>query len=99
MQIPPSGAANAAAGIVSQATSKDRAAGTTADAAHIMAATQIERVARSEAASADRDAQGGGAGLDARGQPGSHSDTDARAADADLPVLPPEPPSQLDIVG
>ena len=98
MQIPPSGAANAAAGSVSQATSKDRTSGSPSDVAHVPSATQIEQVARSEAASADRDAQGGGQGLGEHGQRNSKSESDAKAAAAVLHV-PPEPPCELDIVG
>jgi hypothetical protein len=102
MQIQPSTAASAAAGNVSQAASKDRASGGVADAAHASAPAGVERVARSEGASADRDAQGGGQGLDARGEHGAPAETalaTGEAAACELPVSPPEPPSQLDIVG
>ena len=98
MQILPSGAANAAAGSVSQATSKDRSSGSPSDVAHVLSATQIEKVARSEATSADRDAQGGGQGLGDHGKRNSKDESDPVAAAAALHV-PPEPPCELDIVG
>jgi hypothetical protein len=101
MQIQPSSAASAAAGTVSQATSKDRGAGTAGETIQLAATNQIERVARSEAASADRDAQGGGAGLGRHGSENAEntSSTAVQSPPEDLPVAPPEPPSQLDIVG
>jgi hypothetical protein len=101
MQIQPSWAANAAAGTVSQATSKDRAPGGAVEAAHVMASNQVERVARTESSSADRDAHGGGQGLGAHGQPASEhqaATTGTQAADG-MSVVAPEPPSQLDIIG
>ena len=100
MQIQPSWAANAAAGNVSQATSKDRAPGGAVEAAHVMASNQVERIARSEASSADRDAHGGGQGLGEHGQPDSQDSHATAAQSAEgMSVVSPEPPSQLDIIG
>ncbi len=100
MQIQPSSAAGAAAGSVSQATSKDRAGGSAAaEGAAVANPTGVERVARGEETSADRDAQGGGAGLDRRpSQPATNTPPVKDAFD-NLPVRPPEPPSQLDLLG
>lgn len=106
MYIPPSSAASAAASSISQAASKDRSSGGQVDAAQITTSTQVEQVARGEAASPDRDAQGGGQGLGAHdrqpadGQPGHHPSAARSHSDAaDMPVHDPEPPSELDIVG
>ncbi len=103
MQIQPTIAAGAAAGSVSQSTSKDRAAGSSAaDAATQATPATIEQVARSEQSSADRDAQGAGPmlgfkkgnkkkGEDAEQQPPSDRQS--------LPVKSPEPPGELDLIG
>lgn len=99
MQILPSTAASAAAGNVSQATSRDRGSGGATEAAHLSSPTGVERIARSEATDADRDAQGGGQGLDARGEQAADGDTSATELNSGLPVSSFEEPSQLDIVG
>lgn len=101
MQIQPSWAANAAAGNISQAASKDRSSGGAPEAAHIAATAGVERVAQSEAANADRDAQGGGQHLGQHGgnaSPDELTTTDAYTV-SDMPVLPIEPPGELDIIG
>lgn len=100
MQIPPSSAASAAAGNVSQATSKDRAS-SAAEATADHSPAGFERLARSEASNPDRDAQGGGQGLgrDHRNPQATPTEPTALQPKESLPVSPPEPPSELDIVG
>lgn len=102
MQIQPTISAGAAAGSVSQATTKDRAAGSSAaDAANQPAPALIEQVARSEQASADRDAQGAGPSLDfkkSNKKKTAEQEIDRRQHEY-LPVKSPEPPSQLDLLG
>ncbi|MCC6511216.1 MAG: hypothetical protein IT423_19095 [Pirellulaceae bacterium] len=103
MQIQPTVAAGAAAGNVSQAASRDRAsaAGSSDNAATSATQTAVEKVARSEQSSADRDAYGAGPGLDAQHQ--DHSEESSKKQPTphheSLPVRPPEPPSELDILG
>ncbi|MGN6547763.1 MAG: hypothetical protein ACTHK7_22125 [Aureliella sp.] len=99
MQILPSTAASAAAGNVSQATSRDRGPGATSEAAHLASPNGVERIARGEAADADRDAQGGGQGLGARGEHAADTEASAAELNSGLPVSSFEEPSQLDIVG
>ena len=102
MQIQPTISAGAAAGSVSQATTKDRAAGSSAaDAASQPTPATIEQVARSEQSSADRDAQGAGPSLDfKKSNKKKHADQAPEAKPREsLPVKSPEPPSQLDLLG
>ena len=105
MQIQPSYAASAAAGNVSQATSKDRSSGATSEAAHLAPAAHVERVARAEQSSADRDAQGGGQGLGPHDRPKtpeqSATATDFVADELadELSAHSAEPPGELDIIG
>ncbi len=64
MQIQPTVSAGAAAGSVSQSSSKDRTTGSSAsEAAAQPTPAALEQVARSEQSSADRDAQGAGPSL------------------------------------
>ena len=104
MQIPPSSPAAQAASILSQSTAKDRASATgAADAAAPQSLTaQLEKSGESDP---DRDAQGQGDGFPSHKRPTEDqndvvaaSDSGA-ASDDSLPLLPDEPPSQLDIVG
>lgn len=102
MQIQPTISAGAAAGSVSQSTSKDRASGSSAtDAATPPTPATIEQVAHSEQASADRDAEGAGPGLSFK--KGNKKKSDEREGPSpqweNLPVKSPEPPSELDLIG
>ena len=105
MYIPTVNSAAQAAGIAAQATAKEpssEAAVASATAAIVDAAVE-----HSSSTSADRDAQGQGDGLadDRRGPPQDELELGAEAEVKMLqsphaaPVLPDEPPSQLDIVG
>lgn len=103
MQIPPSGAAAQAAGIVSQAASKDPQAAAGADAAGAKALGQAT-VEKAEESNPDRDAQGQGDGT--TGLPRRITDeNEVEGADEtetptpSSPNPPGDPPSQLDIVG
>ncbi len=103
MQIPATSSAAQAASIVAQAASKDVSAdskATNASAQPLSSAT----VEKSGSANPDRDAQGQGDGLpnDATKSNRDEIDIDAlsdTAISTDLPNLPAEPPSQLDIIG
>lgn len=102
MQIQPTISAGAAAGSVSQSTSKDRTTGSsTADAAAQPTPAAIEQVARSEQTSADRDAQGAGPSLSFKKENKKKNDgqDEPTAPRESLPVKSPEPPSQLDLLG
>lgn len=102
MQIQPTISAGAAAGSVSQSTSKDRASGSSsADAAAQPTPATIEQVARGEQASADRDAQGAGPGLSfKKTNKKKMAEHEAQSPQWEsLPVKSPEPPSELDLLG
>ena len=102
MQIQPTISAGAAASSVAQSGSKDRAAGTSssADAAGHPASTNIEQVARSQEANADRDAHGAGPTFEFKKSGKKKSDASGEAhLPESLPVRSPEPPSQLDLLG
>ena len=99
IQLPSTSASAAAAG-VAQTAVRDR--GSSVGEAQTNTPASVEKVARSESSSADRDAQGGGDGpLDRHPD---HSQTHAPSAHKHdsfdgLPVSSSEPPSLLDIVG
>ena len=102
MQIQPTISAGAAAGSVSQSTSKDRTTGSSAaDATAQPTPASIEQVARSEQSSADRDAQGAGPSLSFKKEHKKKHDGEGQPAPPreSLPVKSPEPPSQLDLLG
>lgn len=101
MQINPFSAAAQAAGVVSQASSKDSAknAGTgSSEAASQVADIHVED---SGSADADRDAQGQGDGMQRHpNQPGSDAEPEEGTPQANVaPDLPGEEPGQLDIIG
>ncbi len=102
MQILPPTSAASAAGSVSQATSRDRTQGASESTA-VTRNSSIENVHRAEQSSADRDAQGGGEGLDprlAKNRRPAHETKPTTASTHDsLPVRSDEPPSEIDLVG
>lgn len=99
MQIPPTSAAVLAAGIVSQASHKERSA--VAADAPVPTVAQVEQSGTSDP---DRDAQGQGDGLHREGSapPGEDqldlSDQPRSGAVAGSVHRPAEPPSQLDVL-
>ena len=103
MQIQsPLAAASIAAAAASQSTTKDRTS--TAEAASpSLVSFAAETVGRTEQSSADRDAQGGGEGLDhglhRRRRLTSSISEKPTATDIELRATSPEPPSQLDLLG
>ncbi len=103
MQIQsPLAAASIAAAAVSQSTAKDRAS--TAEAAnHGHVSFTAETIGRAEQSSADRDAQGGGEGLDhglhRRSRLPSNTTEQPASIDLEFRATAPEPPSQLDLLG
>lgn len=102
MQIQmPSTSAAAAAGSVSQTSAKDRAA-STGEAPAGTNQSAVEQLNKSEGASADRDAQGGGDGPLARrkGEQAAEAPKQKPYDPFDnLPVASPEPEGGLDLVG
>ena len=106
MQVPPpSSTAAQAAGIVSQATAKEKTEARGGSEQPRPAAVSEERVGQSESSSPDRDAQGQGDGIS---QGGKRKKTDSESDDARHPgdernapavILPGEDPGELDIVG
>ncbi len=110
MQIPPATSTAAqAAGIASQATSKDKASSGFQAIANSPATTSDVHVEQSGSSNSDRDAQGQGDGLPGEtqeenqesGQEGNPSDTGMSDANPAAPaaVLPGEEPGELDIIG
>lgn len=93
-----------AAAAASPAIVKDRSATATTSATELAATLATESVGKSEEACADRDAQGGGEGL---GHQAASSDAKGRSPvspiesdfESDLAAIPPDPPSQLDLLG
>ena len=99
MQIPPTSAAASAAGVVSQSTSKDKSSPGSAENAVTAQQAQVEKT---EEANPDRDAQGQGDGMGNRGSAQTKVAEDLepeKELDRPAPVLPGEPPSQLDLLG
>ncbi len=106
MFIPPASSASQAASAAAQAIAKE----TTAEASSTGgSAAKQASVEKSNSASPDRDAQGQGDGLPGERRPvivdelevGSSNDTQVPPTQASevAPLLPDEPPSQIDIIG
>ncbi len=106
MLIPPSSSAAQAASVASQVTAKETSAEASPPAG---SAAKQDAVEKSNSASADRDAQGQGDGLPGQRRPAivdelevdssNTIDEATTQASAEAPLLPDEPPSQLDIIG
>ncbi len=102
MQIQSPIVATIAAAAAAQSASKDRSSGS--EATHAMGTFGAETIGRTEQASADRDAQGGGEGLDhglhrRHRQPTAILQPEDSTSDHELQAISTDPPSQLDIVG
>lgn len=105
MQIqPPFSAAAQAAGVTSQATSKDKA-GTASPAGNDANAVATDaQVEQSGSSNSDRDAQGQGDGLPAETDETANNTEPENSAESPssskpAPLLPGEEPGELDILG
>lgn len=103
MQIPATSSASQAASIAAQAAAKDVSGDGKAAQANAQAAFNAT-VEKSGAANPDRDAQGQGDGLPNDADKSKRDEIDIQTDPdgpvvSDVPHLPAEPPSQLDIIG